>query len=160
RRSPEVAEFAGSYPRLASPSGTLREFEIVAAPSTVPLFDGRSFDAWAYNGQVPGPALRVRLGDTVRVRFTNKLPQPTTIHWHGVRLPNAMDGVPGVTQAPIQPGETFIYEFTPKDAGTFWFHPHLRSSEQIERGLFGALIVEDANPAPYSRDELWVLDDW
>ncbi len=160
QRSPEVAEFAGSYPKHAAPNGTVREVQLIAAPSTVALFDGRSFDAWAYNGQVPGPTLRVRLGDTVRASFTNNLPQPTTIHWHGVRLPNAMDGVPGVTQAPIAPGETFLYEFTPKDAGTFWFHPHLRSSEQIERGLFGVLIVEDAKPPSYSRDELWVLDDW
>lgn len=159
-RSPEVAEFAGSYPSHASPRGTMREFELVAAPATVSLFDGRAFDVWSYNGQVPGPTLRVRLGDTLRVRFTNKLPQATTIHWHGVRVPNAMDGVPDVTQPPVEPGETFVYEFTPKDAGTFWFHPHLRSSEQVERGLFGALIVEDAAPSPYSRDELWVLDDW
>lgn len=159
-RSPEVAEFAGSYPRHASPNGTVREFQLVAAPSKVALFDGRTFDAWAYNGQVPGPTLRIRLGETLRVVFTNELPQPTTIHWHGVRLPNAMDGVPGVTQAPIAPGETFVYEFTPKDAGSFWFHPHLRASEQVERGLFGALIVEDTIPPPYGRDELWVLDDW
>lgn len=160
QRSPEVGEFAGSYPRHASPNGTVREVQLVAAPSTVTLFDGRSFDVWAYNGQVPGPTLRVHLGDTVRISFTNKLAQATTIHWHGVRVPNAMDGVPGVTQPPIAPGDTFLYEFTPKDAGTFWFHPHLRSSEQVERGLFGALIVEDATPPPYSRDELWVVDDW
>jgi len=159
-RSPEVTEFAGSYPKKASPNGTVREFQLVAAPSTVSLFDGRSFEAWAYNSQVPGPTFRIHLGDSLRVKLTNNLPQPTTIHWHGVRLPNAMDGVPGVTQPPVQPGETFVYEFTPKDAGTFWFHPHLRSSEQIERGLFGALIVEDTEPPPYSRDELWVLDDW
>lgn len=160
QRSPEVRQFAGSYPAEAAPNGTLREFELTAAPSKVPLLDGRAFDVWAYNEQVPGPTLRVRLGDTVRVTFTNKLPQPTTIHWHGVRVPNAMDGVPWVTQPPIAPGETFVYEFTPKDAGTFWFHPHLRSSEQVERGLFGVLIVEDASPPPYSRDELWVIDDW
>ncbi len=160
RGSPQLREFAGSYPRDASPSGTVREFELVAAPSTVSLFDGRAFDVWAYNGQVPGPTLRVHLGDTLRVTFTNKLPQPTTIHWHGVRVPNAMDGVPGITQSPVQPGDTFVYEFTPKDAGTYWFHPHLRSSEQIERGLFGALIVDDPSPPAYSRDELWVLDDW
>jgi FtsP/CotA-like multicopper oxidase with cupredoxin domain len=160
RRSPEVREFAGAYAERASRNGTVRAFQLVAAPGQVPLFDARPFDVWAYNGQVPGPTLRVRFGDTLRVVFTNNLPQPTTIHWHGVRVPNTMDGVPGVTQAPIAPGETFVYEFTPKDAGTFWFHPHLRSSEQIERGLFGVLIVDDPVPPPYSRDELWVLDDW
>lgn len=159
-KSREVSEFTSSYSGDAPSAGALREFAIVAAPARVALFDGRAFEAWAYNSQVPGPTLRVRLGDTVRVRFTNQLPQATTIHWHGVRVPNEMDGVPGVTQAPVEPGQTFVYEFTPKDAGTFWFHPHLRASEQVERGLFGVLIVDDPTPPPYSRDELWVLDDW
>jgi FtsP/CotA-like multicopper oxidase with cupredoxin domain len=142
-----------------SQRGEVEEFEIVAAPARLPLVDGRDLEVWAYNGQVPGPTLRVRLGDTLRMKFTNRLPQPTTVHWHGVRVPNGMDGVPGVTQAPIEPGESFVYEFAPKDAGTYWFHPHIRSSEQVERGLFGVLIVEDAEPPPFSRDELWVLDD-
>ncbi len=156
----QLREFRGAYAEQAQPTGVIREFALDAAPATVPLFDGRLMQVWAYNGQVPGPTMRVRLGDTVRVTFTNHLPQPTTIHWHGLRIPNAMDGVPGVTQPPVQPGEAFVYEFTPKDAGTFWFHPHLRASEQVERGLFGVLIVEDAHPLPYSRDVVWVLDDW
>lgn len=163
RRSPEqrlVHEFAGAYPLVAHPNGTVREFSITAAETELPLIQGRKLRVWAYNGQVPGPTLRVRLGDTVRVHFTNQLPQPTTIHWHGVRVPNGMDGVPHLTQPPVAPGETFTYEFTPKDAGTFWFHPHVRSSEQVERGLYGVLIVEDAAPAPYSADVVWVLDDW
>jgi FtsP/CotA-like multicopper oxidase with cupredoxin domain len=159
-RSPEVREFAGSYASEAAATGVTREFTLTAAPATIDLLDGRPLDVWAYDGRVPGPMLRVRLGETVRATFTNRLPQATTIHWHGVRVPNAMDGVPAVTQAPVQPGETFVYEFTPKDAGTFWFHPHVRSSEQIERGLFGVLIVDDERPPPYSRDVLWVLDDW
>jgi len=141
RSSPEVREFTNSYPTEATPVGVTREFALTAAPATVTLFDGRPLQVWAYNQQVPGPVLRVRLGETVRATLTNRLPQPTTIHWHGVRVPNAMDGVPGVTQPPVQPGDSFVYEFTPKDAGTFWFHPHLRSSEQVERGLFGVLIV-------------------
>ncbi|MDX2170243.1 MAG: multicopper oxidase domain-containing protein, partial [Deltaproteobacteria bacterium] len=160
QRSPEMREFAGSYPSATAPTGVVREFALTAAPTELPLLDGRRLAVWAYNGQVPGPTLRVRLGETVRVTFTNRLPQPTTIHWHGVRVPNRMDGVPGVTQPPIAPGESFVYEFTPPDAGTFWFHPHLRASEQVERGLFGVLIVEDAEPPPYSRDLVWVLDDW
>ena len=137
----------------------VKSFEIIAAPTTVPLSSGRTIQVWAYNGQVPGPTLRIRLGDTLRVTFTNRLPQPTTIHWHGVRVPNAMDGVPGVTQRPVEPGQTFVYEFTPKDAGTFWFHPHVRASEQVERGLYGVLIVDDPEPQPFARDELWVIDD-
>jgi FtsP/CotA-like multicopper oxidase with cupredoxin domain len=138
----------------------VRTFDIEAREATLPLVDGGQLRVWAYNGRVPGPELRIRLGDTLRVRFTNKLSQPTTIHWHGVRVPNAMDGVPSVTQPPIEPGGTFTYEFTPKDAGTFWFHPHVRSSEQVERGLYGVLVVEDRAPAPYTRDVVWVLDDW
>jgi len=153
-------ELAGAYPEHATGGGALRTFELTAAEAEVPLIDGAPLKVWAYNGQVPGPTLRVRLGDTVRVRFTNRLPQETTIHWHGVRVPNAMDGVPHATQPPIQPGASFTYEFTPKDAGTFWFHPHVRSSEQVERGLYGLLIVEDRAPPPYTRDVTWILDDW
>ena len=160
RISALTAEFQGSYPIAREATRGVREYELEAAPGVVPLFDGRSFDVWAYNNQVPGPVLRVALGETLRVRFTNHLPQDTTVHWHGVRVPNPMDGTPGVTQAPIKPGESFVYEFVPKDAGTYWFHPHLRSSEQVERGLFGVLIVEDSDPPPYSRDVVWVLDDW
>ncbi|XXF75220.1 multicopper oxidase family protein [Myxococcaceae bacterium GXIMD 01537] len=148
------------YPEDIPSTGRVREFDLVAAPTTLPLLDGRSLEVWAYNGQVPGPTLRATQGDTIRVRFTNKLPQPTTIHWHGIRLPNGMDGVPGVTQPPIPPGGTFVYEFKLKDAGTYWFHPHLRGSEQVERGLFGVLIVEDPEPKPFSRELVWVLDDW
>src|SRR5581483_11410450 len=158
-----LREFAGSYPAEARPNGTVREFELTAAETETDLGAGArggKVRVWAYNGQVPGPTLRVRLGETLRVRFHNQLPQPTTVHWHGVRVPNGMDGVPDLTQPAVAPGGTFTYEFTPKDAGTFWFHPHVRSSEQVERGLYGVLIVEDARPARYDRDEVWVLDDW
>lgn len=155
-----LAAFEGSFPEEASPHGEVVDFEFTAAPSEIELFPDYQTRVWSYDGQVPGPTLRVRLGQTVRVNFTNQLPQPTTIHWHGVRVPNAMDGVPGVTQPPIQPGESFVYEFTPKDAGTYWFHPHVRGAEQLERGLYGILIVEDAEPAPFDRDLVWVLDDW
>jgi FtsP/CotA-like multicopper oxidase with cupredoxin domain len=166
RRTPEtpadalLREFAGSYPKAAKTGGLVRTFDLVAAPSRVNLGDGTSTEVWAYNGQVPGPELRVRLGETVRVRFLNRLPQATTIHWHGVRVPNDMDGVPTAQRPPIPPGGSFVYEFTPKDAGTFWYHPHHRSSEQVERGLYGVLVVEDAAPRPYQRDVVWVLDDW
>jgi FtsP/CotA-like multicopper oxidase with cupredoxin domain len=163
RRTPQdrlMREFAGSYPAEARPNGTVRTFDLVAAEAELPLIDGGRLRVWAYNGQVPGPTLRVRLGETVRVNFTNRLPQPTTVHWHGVRVPNGMDGVPHLTQPPVEPGQSFVYEFTPKDAGTFWFHPHVRSSEQVERGLYGVLVVEDQSPAPYDRDVVWVLDDW
>ena len=154
------AEFGHSLPAQAHANGRVVDFGLVAAPAKLRLVDGHEIAVWAYNGQVPGPTLRVRLGDTLRVRFTNRLPQPTTVHWHGVRVPNGMDGVPNLTQPAIPPGGSFVYEFTPKDAGTFWFHPHVRSSEQVERGLYGVLIVDDERPAPFSRDVAWVIDDW
>lgn len=154
------AELARAYPAEAPKPSATKSFQLRAAPTTIQLLDGRMLHVWAYNGQVPGPVLRVRLGEEVSVQLRNDLPQPTTIHWHGVRVPNAMDGVPGVTQEPIAPGETFTYRFVPKDAGTFWFHPHVRGAEQVERGLYGVLIVDDMQPYPYSRDDVWVLDDW
>ncbi len=155
-----LAEFMGAYDKEIVPSGNVVEMDMVAAESEVEIFDGYKTKVWSYNGQVPGPEIRIKLGDTLKIRFTNNLPQQTTIHFHGVRVPNAMDGVPGVTQEPIEPGGVFTYEFTPKDAGTFWFHPHVRSSEQVERGLFGTLIVEDETSRKYSQDVVWVIDDW
>ncbi|MDX8464780.1 multicopper oxidase family protein [Mesorhizobium sp. VK23B] len=115
---------------------------------------------WVYNGAVPGPAFRLRQGQPVRIAVENRLSEDTTVHWHGIRLRNAMDGVPGLTQQPIRPGESFVYEFTPPDAGTFWYHPHADSLVQIGRGLAGPLIVEEAEPVAFDRDLLWLLQDW
>lgn len=154
-----AAAFGAAYPEHAPEATAVREFTLRAAPAQVEV-GGLPLETWAYNGQVPGPILRMRLGETLRVTLDNALSQSTTIHWHGVRVPNAMDGVPGVTQPPVEPGGRFVYEFTPKDAGTFWFHPHLRASEQVERGLAAVLVVEDAEPLPYDQDVVWVLDDW
>ena len=116
---------------------------------------------WAYNGAVPGPQLRFRQGERLRIDVQNHLPVETTIHWHGLRLPNAMDGVPHVTQPPIAAnGGSSTYEFELPDAGTFWYHPHLGSPEQVGRGLYGALIVEESHPPAVDRDLVWVLSDW
>ncbi len=159
-RADLVAEFEGTYVDEIIPNGNVVEINMIAEPSEVEIFDGYKTKVWAYNGTVPGPEIRIKLGDTLKMNFSNKLPQETTVHFHGVRVPNAMDGVPGVTQNAIKPGESFVYEFTPKDAGTFWFHPHTRTSEQVERGLFGVLIVEDEVDEKYSQDVVWVIDDW
>jgi FtsP/CotA-like multicopper oxidase with cupredoxin domain len=94
------------------------------------------------------------------VTVENNLTEETTVHWHGIRLPNAMDGVPGLTQPPIKPGESFVYQFTPPDAGTFWYHPHADSLQQLGRGMAGALIVEEPDPVPVDRDVVWLLSDW
>jgi len=133
-----------------------------AAPAKVPLLgkERPSVDVWAYNGQVSGPELRVRQGERLRVILENRLSQETTIHWHGVRTPNAMDGVPHLTQPPVGPGQRFTYDFVVPDAGTFLYHPHVRSFEQVGRGLYGPLIVEEATPPRVDRELVWMLDDW
>ena len=131
-------------------------------PSTAHFFgsSGATTPVWSYNDRLPGPEVRVRQGDLLRVVVENGLPQETTVHWHGLRIPNAMDGVPYLTQPPIQPGDRFLYEFEVPDAGTFWYHPHVRSSEQQGRGLYGVLIVEEREPPRVDRDVTWVIDDW
>src|SRR5258707_8204610 len=130
-----------------------KEYRLTAKPATVNLTGKGHPDTavWTYSGTVPGPEFRVRQGNPVRVVVSNKLGEDTTVHLHGIRLPNAMDGVPGLTQPPIRPGESFNYEFTPPDAGTFWYHPHADSLQQLGRGLAGALIVEE-------RDAVAVAD--
>jgi FtsP/CotA-like multicopper oxidase with cupredoxin domain len=118
-------------------------------------------DVWSYNANVPGPAIRVRQDERLKVTVENALDAETTVHWHGVRLPNAMDGVPHLTQPPIAAnGGRFVYEFDLPDAGTYWYHPHLASPEQVGRGLYGALIVEEREPPRVDRDVVWVLSDW
>ena len=129
----------------------IKEYRVAAKPATVNLTGKGHPDTavWAYDGAVPGPELRVRQGQPVRITVVNKLDDDTTVHWHGIRLPNAMDGVPGLTQKPIRPGESFVYEFTPPDAGTFWYHPHADTLQQLGRGLAGALIVEETDPVDF-----------
>ncbi|MGL4287291.1 MAG: multicopper oxidase family protein [Phreatobacter sp.] len=138
------------------------EVRITAAPGRAPLVGASQpqTDVWAYNGTVPGPVVYLRQGEPARIVIENRLDQDTTVHWHGIRLPNAMDGVPGLTQPPIKPGERIVYEFTPPDAGTFWYHPHAHSLEQLGRGLSGAVIVEEREPVAVDRDVLWLFSDW
>ena len=115
---------------------------------------------WGYEGSVPGPTIRVPQGTKVSRRFLNGLPQGSTVHWHGIRLENAMDGVPGFTQPLVEPEADFLYEFKVPDAGTFWYHPHERAWEQMARGLYGALVVEEPEPPFVDRDEVLLIDDW
>ena len=147
-------------PRVAR--AQTREVKLVAAPGRVSLVGPPhpDTDVWCYGGRVPGPEIRVRQGERLRVSVENRLAEETTVHWHGLRVPNAMDGVPHLTQKPIAPGETFVYDFTPPDAGTYWYHPHQRSFEQVGRGLYGPLIVEEPQSIAVDRDVTWVLDDW
>ena len=124
-----------------------------------PFFDTPTA-VWSYNGRIPGPVIHGEVGTTVVIDFLNNLKEPTSIHWHGLRIDNAMVGVPGVTQDPVGPGENFTYRLKLEDAGTFWYHPHFNSSEQLERGLKGVFIVEEAEKQPWSRDLIWLMDDW
>ena len=138
------------------------EKTLVLDKSQVPIVGGShpKTAVWAYDGTVPGPEIRLRQGASLRVQVNNHLPQDTTVHWHGIRLPNPMDGAAYVTQPPIQQGDGFTYAFAPPDAGTFWYHPHIHSAEQIGRGLMGALIVEEPDPPTVDRDVVWVLGDF
>jgi FtsP/CotA-like multicopper oxidase with cupredoxin domain len=149
-------------PRIARAATGAIEKKLVASPRQVGLIGAArpETSVWAYNEIVPGPEIRLRQGERLRATIENRLPQDTTIHWHGVRLPNAMDGAPNVTQKPILPGENFTYDFTLPDAGTYWYHPHAHSAEQVGRGLMGALIVEEPEPLPVDREIVWVLGDF
>lgn len=154
-RSPEVAAVEAKRFR---PGAGVTEVDLTASPFELAL-GPLTAATWAYSRSVPGPEVRMRAGDVLEARFTNELPVPTTVHWHGVRLRNDMDGASGVTQEPVSPGGTFGYRFAVPDPGTFWFHPHV--GLQLDRGLYAALIVEDpAEPGAYDREVLLVLDDW
>ncbi|UCH06742.1 MAG: multicopper oxidase family protein, partial [Deltaproteobacteria bacterium] len=143
----------------AAANRRLREFRLSASPATVNLGLGSDFTAWTYNGGVPGPEIRVREGETIRVVLKNFLPEPTTIHWHGVPVPYLMDGVPEVTQKAVSPGESFVYEFEATPAGTYIYHSHV--NYQLDQGLYGALIIEPSHePNPHDREYTLVLEDW
>jgi FtsP/CotA-like multicopper oxidase with cupredoxin domain len=139
------------------PDPTVLEVTLEARVSEQSFLPGLSTPAWTYNGSVPGPLLRLRAGDRLRVHFHNALPEPTTVHWHGVRVPNDMDGAPPHTQDPVLPGERFEYDFVVPDPGLFWYHPHLTSAAQLGFGLYGALLVDPAVPAPEGLGDEVVL---
>ena len=139
---------------------TSHGYELIAAPLDVELVAGHQTPAWAYGGQVPGVELRCRQGERLRVRFINQLEVDTTIHWHGIRLPLEMDGVPYVSQLPVKPGEYFDYDFICPEAGSFWYHPHTASAEQLGRGLVGPLIVEEREPTGFVHERTLSLKSW
>ncbi len=145
-----------------NPADGIVEYSLTVAPAQFEFLPGAPTEVWAYNNQLPGPLLLANVGDLVRVHVTNGLAEPTTVHWHGIRVPHAMDGVAhGDGAGAIQPDETFTYEFTVRDAGTFWYHPHIRAHVQVEAGLYGTFVVrERPETAPdVDADRLFVLDD-
>lgn len=120
---------------------------------------GPAVSTWSYGAQVPGREIRLAKGELLAVQVRNQLPEPTTVHWHGIAIDNAMDGVPDVTQPAIASTASFDYRFTVPDPGTYWFHPHVGT--QLDRGLYAPLIVDDPNePADYDHELVVVFDDW
>jgi FtsP/CotA-like multicopper oxidase with cupredoxin domain len=144
--------------RLAEIAGGARPLTLTAQPRDIRLADKPEIRAWLYD-EFPFPVLRMKHGETLDVTLINALPEHTSIHWHGVRGPNAMDGVPYLTQLPVEPGKMFRYRFTPPDAGTYFFHPHCDTATQMGRGLLGALIIEEEKP-PFDDDVVIILKDW
>lgn len=155
-------------PDLDYPSGVLEdenpdpdvvEVRLVARYEDVTLGDGMTYEMMTYNGMLPGPALHAKVGDEVIVHFTNELVPATTVHWHGLRISDQMDGNPRI-QSPVPgSGGTFTYRFTVPEAGTFWYHPHVRTNEQMERGLSGPIVIRDADDPVYDAERVVMLDD-
>lgn len=139
-------------------TGSVREYALRAAPVEFEAGD-RVISTWGYEGGVPGPEIRVQEGDTLRVRVRNDLPENTTVHWHGLPVESAMDGVPGLSQRPIGPGEEFVYEFVVPGAGTYMYHSHV--GLQLDRGLYGPLVVEPKKEdLDFDREYTLAFDDW
>ena len=167
---PMATEAEGGQLLPFKQEGDVKVFEITAKPIRWPILKANGKDvkedvivtAYSYNGQVPGPLIRVTQGDKVRVILKNELPEPTTIHWHGIQVPNAMDGVPGMTQDPVQPGGSFTYEFEAKPAGTFWYHSHFESDRQIMVGLHGSIIIDPKESVGNKPDidKVLMLEEW
>ena len=146
--------------RDLNPDPRILEINLEARVAKVEIAEGRTVDAWTYDGGLPGPLIRLKVGDRLIVHFTNNLPAPTTVHWHGVRVPIEMDGVPGISQPEVKSGQSFTYDFIVPDAGLFWYHPHVLSAMQVGNGLTGALLVEDpAESVPVADQLVLVLSD-
>jgi manganese oxidase len=162
---PDATENVGSQPLAYTEEDGVKIFELTARPVRWTILEGDEpvvVTAWSYNGTVPGPMIRVTEGDQVRIVLKNELPETTSIHWHGIPVPHAMDGVPPVTQAAIEPGESFTYEFTAPPAGSFMYHSHVETDRQIMVGLYAPFIVDPAEPeadAP-AVDVMWMLSEW
>ncbi|MGG6447417.1 multicopper oxidase family protein [Pseudobacillus badius] len=138
---------------------TGNEFTITAKEATNNFNQDTSLPVWTYDGSVPGSQLRVKQGEKLKIHLKNELPEPVTIHWHGLPVPNNQDGIPGVTMNAVQPGKTFTYEFTATVPGTYWYHSHQDSVNQIDKGLYGTLIVE-GKEEKVDKDYTLVLDEW
>src|SRR5215471_12832983 len=140
-----------------NPDPHIVEVDLDARIAPVEVAPGVRTNAWTYNGGIPGPLIRAHVGDRLIVHFTNHLPQPTTVHWHGIRVPIQMDGVPDVSQPAVQTDGNFTYDFVVPDAGLYWYHPHVMSAAQVGFGLYGALLVEDPTEQVGVADETVIV---
>jgi FtsP/CotA-like multicopper oxidase with cupredoxin domain len=149
-----------SEPPDLNPDPHVLEVNLEAKVTPLSIYPGTTSNIWTYNGSLPGPLLHVPAGDRLIVHFTNNLPAATTIHWHGLRIPPEMDGVPDHPTPAVAPGATFRYDFVVPDAGLFWYHPHQQSAAQVGNGLYGTLLVDDpSEPAGLGDDVVMVLSD-
>ncbi len=140
--------------------GGVKVFHLIAEEIEHEFAPGTRVKAWGYNGTTPGPTIEAIEGDRVRIYVTNRLPEHTSVHWHGILLPYGMDGVSGLTQPPIQPGETFAYEFTLNESGTRFYHPHADEMVQLAMGMMGMFIIHPRGPATVDRDFAYTLHNW
>lgn len=159
---PLATETLGGQPLTYTQDGEVKVFELTARPVRWPILKDVYVTAWTYNGTVPGPMIRVTEGDKVRITIKNELPDATSIHWHGIPVPNEMDGVPPFTQKAIEPGEIFTYEFTATPAGTFMYHSHVDTDKQIMLGLYAPFIIDPKTPEKVKPavDEVLMLSEW
>ena len=144
-------------PADLNPDPRVVEVNLTARLADVEIAPGKRVHAWTYNGGIPGPLIKTRIGDRLIVHFKNELKEPTTVHWHGVRVPIEMDGVPGVSQEEVKQGESFTYDFVVRDAGLYWYHPHVMSAAQVGFGLYGALLVEDPDDGVGVADQVTIV---
>ena len=156
---PAETEGLGGQPMKPVMDGDVKVFELTAQEIEWEVAPGDVRQAMAYNGQVPGPEIRVQLGDRVRIILHNELPESTGIHYHGLTVPNDQDGVPGLTQPLVLPGESYTYEFNVVNSGSHMYHSHMNGSVQIPMGLLGAFIVEDGTETPVDQDITMILND-
>jgi len=152
----------GALLRLAPVTAGNADFHLSAAHGQVKLARDQQLptEVMYYNQSIPGPLIRIPRARESVIVFENALDESSSVHWHGLRIENAMDGVPGMTQAPVMPGEKFEYRLTPPDAGTYWYHTHQRSWAQLALGLAGVLIVEEDDPPAVDQDLVFAIDDW
>ncbi len=156
---PAATKGEGGLPLAPKIDNGVKVFDLTAAEIDWEVAPGEIKHGMAYNGMIPGPTIRVALGDKVRIVLHNNLKESTAMHFHGLTVPNSMDGVPGITQPLVLPGQTFSYDFTVRNSGTHMYHSHMNAASQVPAGLLGAFLVDGANEPTVAQDQLMVLND-